>query len=119
MQANRRQRKQNIARLNRLSINYLFTIDHTDDEAGDVVLACVVEARHLSRLSTEQNATDFPATVRNSFNDICHNICGKFSSGNVVKKEERTCALDQDIVDTVIDEIATNRVVDSSCEGDF
>ena len=85
--------------------------DDADDEAGDVVLAVLVEAGHLRRLAAEQRAAVLAAGLGEAFDDLHGHIRIEPAGGEVVEEEERLGALDEDVVDAVIDEVDADRAV--------
>src|SRR5205807_1098005 len=95
------------------------TADNADDEARDVIFAIGIETRHLGSFATEQHATIFATAVRDAFDDARDYFRRELSGRNVVEKEERPRALDEDVVDAVIHEIAADRVVNSGRERHF
>ena len=100
------------------SINRLAR-DGADDEAGDVVLAVGVEARHLGGFAAEQGATVLTARRGEPVDDLDRDIRIQPPGGKVVEEEQRLGALDEDVVDAVVDEVATDRSVIAGHEGDL
>ena len=92
--------------------------DRADDEPGDIVLAVGVEAGHLGGLAAEQRAAVLAAGAGEPL-DHLHRDGGLEPAGRqVVEKEERPRALDEDVVDAVVDEIDADGAVDARHEGD-
>src|SRR5262245_28781452 len=119
MQPDRRQRQQNISGRDCFAVNDLVAIHHADDKAGDVVLAVLIEPRHLCGLATKQYATIFAATIRHAFDDTRNYIGRQLSRRDVIQKEKRPSALNQNVVHTMIDEIAADGVVYPSRKRDL
>src|SRR6185369_1742886 len=102
-----------------MSIDNLLSIDDTDDESSYIVFAFSVKAGHLSRLAAKQNTTIFPASVGDAFDDAGDSFRREFSGGDVIKKKERPGPLHKDVVDAVIDQVASDGVVRSGSESDL
>ena len=92
--------------------------NRADDEAGDVVLAVGVEAGHLRGLAAEQRAAVLAARRRQPFDDLHGDVGIEPAGGEIVEEEQRLGALDEDVVDAVIDEIDADGVVDAGHERD-
>src|SRR5438067_4056026 len=116
MQTDRRQTEQNIAGPNCPTVNNLFSIDDAHNETGNIIFTVGIEARHLSGFAAEQHAAIFATAVGDAFDNVGDRVRRKLAGGDVVEKEERPRALYQNIVDTVVDEIASDRVVNSGGE---
>ena len=73
-------------------------LDHADAEAGEVVAAGGVHARHLGGLAAEQGAAGLPAAV----GDAAHHLRGlgrvEPPAGVVVQEQQRPGAVGQDVV---------------------
>src|ERR1043166_3833372 len=69
MQARGRQSQQYVTGRDRFSINHLFTIDHADDKARDVVFTIGINTRPLCRLTAEQYAAIITTADGNSVDD--------------------------------------------------
>ena len=119
MQSRGRQRQQNVSRRDRFAVDDLLAIDYADDKAGDIVFTLLVKTRHLRGLATQQHATVLTATIRHAFDDARHDFRRQLSRRDVVQKEKRARALDQNVVDAMIDEIAPDRVVHACRESDL
>ena len=102
-----------------MAVDYLFTIDNPNDESRDVIFAFGIEARHLSRLAAQQHAVVGATPDRNSFNNAGDCVRCQLSGRDVIEKEERPRALDQNVVGAVIHEIASDGVVNASRERDL
>ncbi len=80
------------------------------------VLAVAVEPRHLCRLAAEKGAAIVAARRREAFHDLHCDVGIESAGGEIVEKEERLRALDEDVVGAVIDEIDTDCRVDAGHE---
>ena len=119
MQAGRRQANQRIAGDNRATVDHARLLDDADDEAGDVVFAVGVEARHLRRLAAEQRAPVLAAAARHAADDLLGDIRRQASRREVVEEEERLGALHEDVVDAVVHEVGADGVVAARHERDL
>ena len=84
--------------------------DDADDEAGDVVFAVGVEAGHLGRLAAEQRAAVLAAAAARALDDLNGDVGDRAARWPGSRGRRAVRALDQDVVDAVIDEIAADRV---------
>ncbi len=64
-----------------------------------------VEPRHLRRLATKERAAVGLAGTRETVDDVDRDIRRQASGREVVEEEERTCALHEDVVDAVVDQV--------------
>ena len=87
------------------------TLDDTHDEPGDVVLPVGVEAGHLRRLPSEQRALILTTGASHSGHDRLSDGRRQPARAEVVEEEQRLGALNQDVVDAVVDEILSDGVV--------
>ena len=95
-------------------------LDHADDEAGDVVFAVGVEAGHLGGLAADERAAVLAARRARRRSTTCSATSGEQPAGReVVEEEQRLGALDEDVVDAVIDEIGADGVVAAGHERDL
>ena len=117
VKSGRGQADQHVARHDRTPVDQLRFLNNADDEAGDVVLAVGVEARHLGRLSADERAPILPARARDAGDNLFRDNRRQPPGGEVIEKEERLCALDEDVVHAVVDEIGPDGVVASRHEG--
>ena len=93
------------------AVDQPLAIDDADDEAGEVVFAVGVEARHLGRLAAEQRAAVVAARRRHPADDRLRDLRRQPAGREVVEKEQRLGALHQDVVDAVVDEVDADGVV--------
>ena len=108
-----------VARGNRTAVDDLRAIDGADDEAGDVVFAVGVEARHLRGLAAEQRAAVVVAGLREALDDLLRDVRRQPAGREVIEKEQRRRALHEDVVDAVIDEIGADGAVPVRHERDL
>src|SRR6267142_6889003 len=100
-------------------VNYFFPVGNSNNEAGHIIFSCGIEIRHLRRLAAKQNAAILATTIGYAFDDTVNNFGQKFSSGDVVKEEERPRALHQDVVHAMVDEVASDCVVNPGKESNL
>ena len=90
-----------------------------DREAGEVVVAVGVHARHLRRLAADQRAAGLrqpsamPATTARACVDV------ELAGGEVVEEEQRLGALHHDVVDAHRHQVDADRVVDARLDRDL
>src|SRR4029079_7541159 len=89
-----------------------------DDEASDVVLVVGVEPRHLRGLAAEQRTSIAAARDGKAFDNFDGDVRIQSASGEVIEEEEGLGALDEYVVDAVIDQIDSNRPMDPGQKGD-
>ena len=119
MEARRRQPECHVAVSNPRSVQNLFPVDDPHDGAGHVVLAGRVEAGHFRSLAAEERDAVFPACPRHPLQDFLQRLRLEPAGGDVVEEKQRRCALDEDVVDAVVDEIRSAGVVASRLESDL
>ena len=90
---------------------------HAHGEAGEVVFAVGVHARHLGCLSTDECTAGLFAASGNAAHHCCGHIHVQLAAGEVVEKEQRFGALHQDVVDRHCHQIDAHRVVCAQLEG--
>ena len=119
MQTRRRQTNQGVARLNGRAVDQPRTLDHADDEAGDVVLAVRIEAWHLRSLAADERAPVLATSTRHSGDHLFGHVGRQTTSREIVEEEQRHRALHEDVVDAVVHQICANRVVTTGHEREF
>ena len=82
-----------------------------DDEAGDVVFAVDVEARHLRGLAAEECGAVLATGEGHARDDTLEARRIELAGGEVIEEEERLGTHDRDVVDAVIDQVLADRVV--------
>ncbi len=95
------------------------TVYGSNDCPGDIDRTFGVHARHLGGLATEQRATDLLARLGHPGDDLGHEFGDEFGRGDVIEKEQRTGALYEDVVDTVVDEITAYAIPAAVAGGEF
>ena len=105
--------------MNSTTVDDLFPIDDANDESRDIIFTLCVEARHLGRLAAQQHTSIFAAAGSDAFDDAPDCFRRETAGRNVIEKEKRTRALDQNVIDAVIHQIAANCIVSSRRERDL
>ena len=111
MQAGGRQGQQRVARLNIFPCEQFFAVDYTDDEACQIVLARRIKARHFRSFAADERAASFAAGAAHALDELLDHLRLEFTHRQIIEEEERLGALHQDVIDAVIDQVATNRGV--------
>src|SRR4029078_7838926 len=78
----------------------------------EIVIAGLVEARHLGSLAADQRAPRLFASQRDPFHDQGAYLGRKLAAGKIVEEEERFGALYDEVIDRHRDTIDADRVVD-------
>jgi hypothetical protein len=93
--------------------------DTADDESGEVVVWWGVDARHFGGFAAHECAAVFAASSGDASDDTFDHGGVEFTERDVVEEEEWERALDEDIVDAVVDQVVADRVVAVSFDCDF
>ena len=99
MNAARRHAHQHVADLDLRAVDQPLLLDHTDREAGDVVLAVGIHTRHFGRLAAHQGATRLAAALRDPGDDSFDFAGLVAPHGHVVEEQQRFGPLRQHVVD--------------------
>ena len=94
-------------------------LDGADGEAGEVIVACLVEAGHLGRLAADQRGAGDAATLGDAGDDRRGFLRVELAGGEIVEEEQRLGALDDQVVDAHGDEVDADRVVNSGIDRDL
>lgn len=97
-----------VTHLDAAPIDHLITFDAADDEAGDVVVAQRVEARHLGGLPADQRATGIAAGGGDAVHHLGEMLRREPAGRVVVEEEERVGAAAEDVVDAVVDQVGAD-----------
>ena len=97
----------------------LFAFDGANDEAGKIVFTGRIEAGHLGGFTADERAARFAAGAAHAFDELLDNFGLEFPHRKIVEKEKRFSALDENVVDAMIDEIAADGGVDIHGHGDL
>ena len=94
-------------------------LDGADGEAGEVVVARGIHARHLGRLAADQRAAGLPAALGDAGDHAARALHVELAAGEVVEEEQRLGALRQQVVDAHGDEVDADGVVPAGVDGDL
>ena len=94
-------------------------LDRADGEAGEIVVAAGVHARHLRGLAADQGAAGLPAALGDAGDDRRALIGIEPAGGEIVEEEQRLGALHDEVVDAHGDEVDADRVVPAGFDGDL
>src|SRR5665213_994078 len=107
-----------------VAINHATRTEHSvlahtsDDEPGEIVIRRCVDTWHFSGLAAKQRTVVLFASRGNAGNNRFDYFWLQFRERYVVQEEQRPRALNENIVDAVIDEIVTDSVVPVRFDGD-
>ena len=94
-------------------------LSRADGEAGEVVIAGGVHARHLRRFATDQGAARLPAPGGDAGD---HTLCDRriqLAGGEIVEEEQRFGPLDHKVVDAHGDKVDADCVMPARCDRQF
>ena len=86
-------------------------LDCADRKSGEVVIAHLIQARHLRGLAADQGAPRLPAALRHAFDHACPDLGIELSTGEIVQEKQRFRPLHDEIVDRHGDEIDADRMM--------
>src|SRR6186997_3439634 len=119
MQARAWKSDEDIIRANPVLSKHRILFHVSDDEPGQVVIRRSVQARHFGSLPSCKRATVLSAPCRDTGDDSFHDGRIQLAERDVVVEEKRTRTLDEDVVDAMIDEVATDGVVTAGFDGNL
>ena len=91
----------------------LVFLDHADDRAGEIVVTRRVQVGELRRLAAGERHLMHSAAAGDACDDLRRNLRHEIAGGDVVEKREWRRSVHEDVVDGMIDEIFTDRVVNA------
>src|SRR5262245_61889670 len=71
----------------------------THREAGEVIVAVVIEARHLGGLAAYERTAGLAAARRHALDHLRTDLGSELSTGKIVEKKKRLRPLHHDVVD--------------------
>ncbi|KJJ17200.1 hypothetical protein HMPREF3156_01300 [Neisseria sp. HMSC06F02] len=113
------QPQHDVARFDAAAVDDALFFDHADGKARQVVFAFGVHAGHFGGFAADEGAAGFFAALGDAFNHVGSAGDVEFAAGEIVEKEQRFCALNQNIVDAHGDEVDADGVVFVPIEGEF
>src|SRR5438270_9009433 len=111
MRAARLDADQHVAVLYGPAVDDLGLFDHTDGEAGEIVIALRVHARHLGGLTAHKRATRLATAFADAGDDLRIAYRIELGGREVVEKEQRLRAAGDDVVHAHRHEIDADGVV--------
>src|SRR5262245_24677148 len=94
-------------------------LDRTDSKAGEIIIAAMIEPRHLGRLPADQRAARLPASFGNSADHSLRRAYIELVAGVIVEEEKRLRSLYDEIVDAHGDEIDSDGMMHARLDGDL
>ena len=94
-------------------------LGRADREAREVVVARLIEARHLGGLAADQGTFRLPAAFGYALDDRRAHLGLELSTGEVVEEEERLGALHDEIVDRHGHKVDADRLVPAGLDRDL
>src|SRR5262249_10944831 len=119
VQAVRRQADEQITGTNLLSSDDPAFVGDTHNEAGQIVFASGIEAWHFRGLTANQSATVMTAGFGNAFHDLLSHVRLEHACGQVVHEKQGHRPLHSNVVDAMVHQVASHRVVLLHHERDF
>src|SRR6267142_2338317 len=108
MKTGGRKGEERVPRLDGFSCDDFFAIDGADDKASEVVFTGRIEAGHFRRFATDEGAAGFAAGAAHAVHELFDDVGIHFPEREIIEKEKRLGALDENVVHAVIDEIAAD-----------
>src|SRR6266852_5717771 len=106
VQAGGWQRDQGVSGLDSLAGQKFFAFDNTDDEAREIVFTGRIEVRHLRGFAADEGTAGFAAGAAHTFDELLDDLRIELAHREVIEEKERLGTLHENVVDTVIDEVA-------------
>ena len=100
-----------IAGSHAVPVERLVFLDHADDRPGEIVVAGLIQIRHLCRFAAGERHVVRPAGARDTSDDLLGDLRHEVPRRDVIEERERCGAVHQDVVDGMIDQILADRVV--------
>ena len=94
-------------------------IDDADDAADDIDFAIVVDAGHLGGFSADEGASNGFTGFGGTGDDAVENGSFELTASEVIEEEEGFCALAQDVVDAMVDDVVAEAGIVAGELGDF
>ena len=99
-----------------LPVSTPVALDRADAEAGEIVIALGIHARHLGRLAADQRAAGHAAALGDPRDHPLGDRVVELPGGVIIEEEQRLGALDDQIVDAHRDQIDADAVVPATVD---
>jgi hypothetical protein len=117
MKTGRRDANQHVAWPDAPAIDERLSGYGADDKTCDIVFTVSIEAGHLRCFAADQRAAILLARGSETLDDLHGDVGIEPAGRKIIQKKQRLSTLHQDVVDAMIDEIDTDRIVDARHEG--
>ena len=118
VQARGRVANQLVPRGHPVAMQRLVFLDHADDRPGEIVVAGLIQIRHLCRFAAGERHVVRPAGARDTRDNLLGDLRHEVPSRDVIEERERCGPVHQNVVDRMIDEILADGVVNARRRGD-
>ena len=95
---------------------HLAALDRADAEAGEVVVARGIHARHFGRLAADQRAAGLPAALGDRRDDPLGDAVVELAGREIVEEEQRLGALHDQVVGAHRDQVDADAVMPSGLD---
>ncbi len=119
MDTRRGEANHRIAGCDILSRQQCTALGGADCKAREVIIAVLVEAGHLCGLAADQRTAGLPAAFGDAGNDRRGSFRIELAAGEIIQKEQRLGALDDEIIDRHRHQIDADAVVQASLDRDL
>ena len=95
---------------------HLVALDRADAEAGEIIVAGRVHARHFGGFAADQRAAGLPAALGDRRDDRRGDVIVELPGGIIIEEEQRLGALNDEIVGAHRDQIDADAVMTSGLD---
>ena len=110
---------QHVSDFNIFAGNDFAFFHHANNEAGQIVLAFRIKARHLRRFTADQRTAVVPACIGHAFNNLFRNLRIERAGSKVIHKKQWRRALHGNVIHAVVYQIAAHGVMQVHHERHF
>ena len=118
VQSVRRVADQHVAGTHAVAVQRVVFLHDADDRPRKIVVPLGVQIRQLRGLAARQHHAVRAAAARHAGDDRRGDLGHERAGGDVILERQRRRAVHQDVVDAVVDEVLTDRVVDPRADRD-
>ena len=119
VRAVRGQPQHHVARRDRLAVDDARFLDDADGEAGQIVFAVRIHARHFGGLAADQRAAGQFAALGDALDHRGRGVDIELAAGEVIEEEQRLGALHQNVIDAHRHQVLADGVVAVQLEGEL